>query len=180
MTVGFARPDASQLSFHMFERAVHPELFDVYAEARLTADDFAAAIRICEAGHLVEFRRGEHVVTEVTGHARQELPRRGLNLEYRLRGNRDTSVELPGGIRFHYSGHVEKLAAEVFAEIQQELQWDVPRALLSYEFPSVHRLTASALSIIRAEATSGSFAVHSFHTFPASLSVLRTQSLYEF
>lgn len=179
MNVGFARPDASLLAFQLFDRTLHPELFDTYAEAKLTADGFEAVLRICDAGHVVEFHSGRQHVTEVVGSLERELPQRGRRLAHQLKGGRDLNLELDG-LAFCCSAHVEQLDAEVFSEIHDELQADASKALLAYEFPSPHRLQKGALSVMQAEVTADSLLIHAFHTFPDSQSVLRTQSLYEY
>ncbi len=66
MSVDFARPDVANLVFHLFGRSVHPELFTVYAKAELRHQNYAAIIRICDAGHILSFRHKEQVLSEVT------------------------------------------------------------------------------------------------------------------
>jgi hypothetical protein len=179
MKVEFARPDVSQLSLHVFERTVHPELFDVYAETHIAGQGFEAVLRICVAGHVVEFRHGERRVTEVIGSLDQILPQRGRSLVQKLRGGRDLDVEADG-VAYCCSAHVEQLEPEVFDEVQGELQADAGKALLAYQFPTRHRLDSGALSVMQAEAAGSSLIIHAFHTFPESRSVLRTQSLFDF
>ena len=179
MKLEFARPDASQLSFHLFERALHPELFDIYAETHIAGNGFEALLRVCDAGHVLEFRQAERRLTEVIGSHEQELPQRGRSLVHRLRGGRDLDVEIDG-IAYCCSAHVEQLDPEVFDEVQGELQSDAAKALLAYQFPSRHRLESGALSLMQAEATASSLIIHAFHTFPESRSVLRTQSLFDY
>jgi hypothetical protein len=179
MKLEFARPDASQLSFRLFERALHPELFDIYAESHIAGNGFEALLRICDAGHVLEFRQGERRLTEVIGSHEQELPQRGRSLAHRLRGGRDLDVEIDG-IAYCCSAHVEQLDPEVFDEVQGELHADSAKALLAYQFPNRHRLESGALSVMQAEATASSLIIHAFHTFPESRSVLRTQSLFDY
>ena len=57
MKLQSARCDASHLAFHLFDRVIHPELFDSCAETHIAAAGFEAVLRICDAGHSVEFRR---------------------------------------------------------------------------------------------------------------------------
>lgn len=179
MKLEFARPDASQLAVRFFDRVLHPELFDTYAESHLKADRFDAALRICPGGHAIEFRHGRSRVTEVVGAVDQELPRRGCCLAHRLRGGRDLEFE-SGDVTFCCSAHVEQVAPEVFDTLHEELQHDAAGALLAFEFPVAHRLQRPALSVMQAEVTSSGFLVHAFHTFPHGHAILRTQSLFEF
>lgn len=179
MKLEFARPDVSQLSLHLFERAVHPELFDIYAETHIAGNGFEAVLRICAAGHVVEFRCGEHRVTEVIGSADQALPQRGRSLVHKLRGGRDLEAEVDG-VGYCCSAHIEQLEPEIFDEVHGELQVDAAKALVAYQFPTRHRLDSGALSVMQAEAASGSLIIHAFHTFPDSRAILRTQSLFDY
>lgn len=179
MNVQFARADASQLAFHLFDRAVHPELLDIFAESHIAAPGFEAVLRICGAGHAIEFRRGQRRITEVIGGADQELPQHGRCAVHRLRNGRDLEVGVDG-VDYCCSAHIERLEPEVFHEVHGELLTDSSKALLSYEFPSLHRLQPGAVSIMQAEATASSLIVHAFHTFPESRAVLRTQSLFDY
>ena len=179
MKLEFTRSDASQLAFRFFDRVLHPELFDTYAESHLASDRFEAVLRICRAGHAIEFRHDHTHVTEVVGTADQELPRRGCCLVHRLHSGRDLEYE-SDGVAFCCSASVEQVDPEVFDELHEELQQDAPGALLAYEFPVAHRLQKPALSVMQAEVTLTSFLLHAFHTFPEAHTIIRTQSLFEY
>ncbi|REJ95451.1 MAG: DUF2617 family protein [Planctomycetota bacterium] len=179
MKLEFARPDASQLVFQVFERSVHPELFDIYAETHIAAPGFEGVVRICRAGHVVEFRREGRHLTEVVASRDQQLPRRGRCASQLLHGGRDFDCEV-NGIAYCCSAHVEHVDAEVFSELQDELSVDASRALVSYRFPGANRLQPGPVSVIQAEATESCLVLHAFHTFPENRAILRTQSLFEY
>ena len=109
MNVGFARPNVSELIFHLYGRSIHPELFKIYNEVSIEQDGFRAVVRICDAGHMVEFHRNDHIVTEVATSDRQPLPRKKRFLEKRLRGNRDESFRFELGLRYQASYQLERL-----------------------------------------------------------------------
>jgi hypothetical protein len=180
MQVEYHQPDASQLAFRLYDRVLHPELFDRFAEALLTAGEFSTVLRICDGGHVLQFRHGNEVLTEVLGPTDQDLPTRGRCFGFRVRGNRDATHQLPAAIRYQCSTQVEQLAPDVFQDVNEELRKDARKAFLSYEFPGGHRLSPSPLSILQGEVGSRSLLLHAFHTFPESNAVLRTQSLFEF
>ncbi|MEZ6056856.1 MAG: DUF2617 family protein [Planctomycetaceae bacterium] len=181
MKVQHRRPSASQLALRLFQRTLHPELFTRVAEAELRLGDFVAIFRICEAGHTVEIRKGNVTLMEVMGPYDQDLPERGRCFGYHLRGSRDASHALECGIQYCCSAQLEQLEPELFWDAQQELSRDAQRAFLTYEFPTEgHRLAPAPLSTIEAELTRDSLVVHAFHTFPESLTILRTQSLLQF
>lgn len=164
----------------MYERALHPELFDAYVTGRVATKKFRTLVMICEAGHLAQFTFGEHSVAEVAGPAKRALPSTGLRERHALPQGKELFLELEGPVRYHFSGHVDKVDPEVFARINTELETDSRRAFLSYQFPRHSRLAAGPISIVNVEGSATSLIIHSFHTFPEELSILRTQSLFEF
>jgi hypothetical protein len=179
MQVQFVRPSAFELAFRLYERAIHPELFDIFSTYRTNGRNWAADIRISTAGHIVEFRDASQVVTEVTGPVSLTLPDRGLCVGHRLGGSKDWTFNLSRGLKVHFSAHVEAVDAEVFRNLDQELTIDAREATLAFRFPGGHRLQPSPLSVVQVESLPRGVMIHAFHTFPGNCAVLRTQSLYE-
>lgn len=179
MQLGFVRPRVAESSVRIYERALHPELFEPYITGRVATARFRAAVMICEAGHLAQFTVNGHTITEVTGPAKQSLPPSGLK-EQRTFGKGELFVEVDGPVQYHFAGHVDTVDAAAFARINMELEVDARRAFLSYQFPGQNRLVSGPQSVIKVEGSATSLIVHTFHTFPDELSILRTQSLFEF
>jgi hypothetical protein len=179
MQLQFVRPNAFDLAFRLYERAIHPELFEVFASIRVTGRNWVADVRISNAGHVVEFRDAVQTVTEVTGPAELVLPDRGLCVGHRLGGSKDWSFKLARGLNVHFSAHVEAVDVEVFRNLDQELTLDAGDATLAFRFPGGHRLQPGPLSVVQIETLTRGVMIHAFHTFPGNCAVLRTQSLYE-
>jgi len=175
----FVRPDAAKLEFHLYDRSVHPELFTVYREQAVWQDKYEAQIRICDAGHLVEFHHNGRSLTEVIAFQNQPLPHRKRAIERRLRGCRDESFRSACGVHYQISYQLEKLDPDVFLNYHEELVGDCERAAVSYSFPAGTRLAPCPLSLIRTDACRKNLLIHTFHTFPDSCAVVKTQSLFE-
>lgn len=179
MPLQFTRPSAFELAFRLYERAVHPELFEIYSVTKTAGRNWKASVLLTSAGHVVDFRANGSTVTEVTGPSSSVLPDRGLCLGHRLGGSRDWTVQLGRGLKVHYSAHVESVDAGVFRNLDQELTLDARDAAVSYRFPGGSRFRPGPLSVLQIEALPHSLMLHTFHTFPDNCAVLRTQSLYE-
>src|SRR5262245_16628919 len=156
MSVGFARPDISQMVFRVYGRSIHPELMRMYAETRTWQADYSASIRICAAGHTVEVRFGNDVVTEITSTKMQPLPQQKRLLERRLSGQHDESITFPGGVRYQASYQLEQLDHEVFMNFNEELVLDCSKAEISHRFPPASRIAPGPLSLIRVNAETDS------------------------
>ena len=179
MSVVFARPDVSELVFHVYNRTVHPELFRIVKQNEIHLHHLRATVRICEAGHVICVEHGNDFVTEVSATAAHSLPRTKRCLARRLRGQRDASFELASGLKYHMSFHVERLDPDVFLNFHEELSLDCDKANVAHRFPSSSRLSPSALSLVQTDITASSLLVHTFHTFPENCAVVKTQSLFE-
>jgi len=179
MSVQFARPKVTNMAFQVFARSVHPELFTVFRSRAFCRDDYLAEIRICEAGHIVSFRIRGATVTEIAATRDQPLPKNCRSFSRRLQGSRQQSVRFDAGIQYEVSYHVERLEADVFQNFHQELLVDAGRVELSHRFPSGNRFAPEPLSLVRADAQPDSLLVHTFHTFPESCAVVKSQSLFE-
>ncbi len=180
MHVQLIRPQATQLSFRLYERSLHPELFDAYAEASLLTADLQATCRICLGGHSVTLAHGGRVVTEVVGSDEDDFPEFGQCVRHRLRNGRDATAHLRSGAKYHWGAHVEFTDPEVFDYLHSELVSEIPSATLSYQFPAMHRLRPGPISLLILESLPHALSIRSFHTFPDDLAVLRTQSLLKF
>jgi hypothetical protein len=179
MSVGFARPDVSNLVFHLYGRTVHPELFRVHAETEYVLDRFTAVLRLCDAGHMIVFHTRGQTLTEVAADGDQPLPQRKRLLERKLRGCRDDSVRFECGLKYQVSYQLEKVDPDVFLCLHEELWHDCAKADLSHRFPAATRLAPGPVSLMRTETGPRSLLVHAFHTFPEECAIVKTQSLFE-
>src|SRR5688500_18437977 len=103
MPRNYARTRAADLRYHLFDRSVHPELFDVLRRAEIGEADYRATLVITGQSHVVSMRVGAETVTEVIAPPGVPLPRAGLRSSIQLtRGARDEVTRVEGAI--HYRG----------------------------------------------------------------------------
>ncbi|WP_166821847.1 DUF2617 family protein [Thalassoroseus pseudoceratinae] len=178
MTVEVARPDVADLTFQMYERSVHPELFQVTAELRIERENYTAEFRLWEAGHVISFRHGRECLTEVIATRQQMLPLHRRRVERRIQGCQHESQRFED-VRYDASFQLERLESNVYERCHDELAHDLRTADLACAFATNPRFGPLPMSLMRIDATQDSLLVHAFHTFPDSLAVVKTQSLYE-
>jgi len=82
------RPKVAELSFQLFGRALHPELFEVHKTRTVERGEFSARLDITSAGHVITWRYRGLTLTEVAASAQHPLPERRRLLSYRLKGQR--------------------------------------------------------------------------------------------
>jgi hypothetical protein len=175
----FVRPKVSELVFRLYDRPLHPELFDSLAVRRVERDGYRLTARITRSGHALTWERGLLCLTEVTATADQELPGAGQRLSHRFGGERQARCEVAPGVRYQVSSQVETLLPEQFLHIQEELRADGERKGLVFHFRPHDRLGLAPLGVMIVEALPACLSASAFHTFPDEFAVVKTQSLIE-
>ncbi len=173
------RPKVAELVFQLYEKPLHPELFDVFAQRRVERGSYCATVQITSAGHVITWRCGGVTLCEVAASAHQVLPQRKRLFSHRLKGQRSEQVDLRRGISYQSSFQLEPVDPEVFWTFQEELRQDGQHEGLLYHFRSSGRMSLGAISYIHVETRNRLFLVQAFHTFPDDYAIVKSQSLFE-
>lgn len=174
-----ARPKVAELTFQLYGRPLHPELFQVYETCTIERGEYTAKIDITSAGHVVTWRYAGLTLAEVATSARHPLPKMRRLLAYGLKGHRTDCVKCRGGVSYQMSFELEPTEPEVFWTFQQELTNEGQRRGMLHHFDSSGRLALGALSYLNLEARSRSLLIQAFHTFPEDYAVVKSQSLFQ-
>lgn len=178
MGVDSLRPRVSDLSFLLYGRPLHPELFEVVASRQVRRGDYDLTVQITRTGHVIAWSDRQVHLTEVAA-ADQPLPERRRLFQHRLRGEQTEVVACGNGISYQASFQVEMLAPEIFLHVHDEILADGGKRGLLHNFQPNHRLCLAPLGFVSIEAKPDCLFVSSFHTFPDEHTVVKTQSLIE-
>ncbi len=178
MGVDIIRPRVCDLTFQVYGRPLHPELFDILAVRKVQREDYELTVRITRTGHVISFSNRSVYLTEVAA-TDQPLPETRRLLRYRLRGEHTDTVLCAGGISYQTSFQVEVLAPEIFLHVHDEIMADGGKRGLLHNFQPHHRLALAPLGFVSVEARPGCLFLSAFHTFPDEHTVIKTQSLIE-
>ncbi len=179
MGVGHGRSRFADLSFHVFDRPVHPDWFSVRQHRRLTSQGWEADLRVIEGGHTVVFRSGTVWLTEVLSGPQTELPGAGRLFQSRVRHERTATLQPGAAVEYQTSFEVERVDPEVFAHLSDEMTLDAAPGRMFHRFAPENRLAPAPIVHIRFEARTRGLTVHAFHTYPEERAIVRTQSLFE-
>lgn len=171
------RPKIHDLAFRLYDRPIHPELFEPVAERAIQIDGATLVARLTAHGHVLEWHRGDDHLVELTSANDRELPP-GHRLLHPFAGERRGRCEL-AGVRYQVSLHAEVLPPEVFLHVHDELVADGAKRGLLFHFAPHRRMALVPLGLIAVEMLPTGLAVATFHTFPAECAVVKTQSLIE-
>ncbi|HIA18707.1 MAG TPA: DUF2617 family protein, partial [Planctomycetaceae bacterium] len=134
------RPKVADLSFQLYGRSLHPELFTVYTSRHVSRGGYEATVAITSAGHVISWRYDGIILTEVAASAQHPLPQRRRLLSYPLKGARSDRLECRGGVTYEASFQLEAVDPEVFWTFQRELTQQSDRQGLLHIFDSSGRL----------------------------------------
>lgn len=172
------RPKVAELTFQLYGRPLHPELFQTYRSRRVDRGKYQAQIDITSAGHVITWRHGGVTLTEVAAAAGNPLPKARRLLFHRLRGEHH-DLHRSRGVVYQMGFQLEIAEPEIFWGFQQELLQDGQRSGLLHTFDGGGRLALGAISCIHLETRDRSLLIQAFHTFPADLAIVKSQSLFE-
>ncbi len=173
------RPKVAELTFQLYGRPLHPELFQVYETCTIERGPYTAKIDITSAGHMVTWRYAGLTLTEVATSSHHPLPKMRRLIAYNIKGQRTDRVECRGGVSYQMSFQLEPAEPEVFWTFQQELTLQGKRQGMLHCFDSNGRMATGALSYINLEARNRSLLIQAFHTFPDDYAIVKSQSLFQ-
>lgn len=175
----FVRPKVAELVFRLYDRPLHPELFDVLVAKTVRRDGYTFTARLTATGHVLSWTDGRVHVEEVTATADMDLPETGRRLGHPFEASRTARCELPGGVRYQISAQLEVLQPEQFTHVHEDLALEGARKGLAFHCRSENRLSLSPLGVVIATAVPSGLSLTAYHTFPDEFSVIKTQSLIE-
>lgn len=173
------RPKVAELTFQLFGRTLHPELFQVHQTRTVERGGYVAKIDITSAGHVVTWRYAGMTLTEVAASSQHPLPQKRRLMSYRLRGERHDRVECRGGVKYEVQFQLEPVPADVFWTFQHELAQDANRRGMLQRFDSSGRMALGALSYVNVETRNRCLLVQAFHTFPDDFAIVKSQSTFQ-
>ena len=178
MTVTTIRPRVSELTFQVFGRALHPELFQVFKSSQFSRSNFSATVDITSDGHRITWTSGTVTLTEVAASARQLLPQRRRLAAHSLEGKLAERLEYHMGVQYRYEYALERVPAEMFWMIQHQLGETAKNHELIQVFQNSGRMAIGGLSFVHLESRQRSLRVQAVHTFPDDLALVRTESCF--
>lgn len=167
------------LNFRVYRRALHPELFEIYRRERIVQPSFDATIWITGCSHVISFSVGRETISEVMAEEGDELPERGLEAQYRFRGEKQHELLLDTTIHYLMNFQVESMSAKLYAQTHQDLARAATRHGLFVPFPAWRTQGLTPFTYIDYQAKPDSLHVFAFHAFPDALTVVKTQSIFE-
>jgi hypothetical protein len=177
MSFASVRPRVAEMRYQLLGRSVHPELFQIYKTHQVRRENYCVQLSITADGHYITWRSGKNVLTEVATSATQLLPSGDRLLEMPLRDQRQDCISGPEySYRYHFQ--MERISADMFWSIQQQLGQVASNHELIQVFNSSGRVSVGGLSFIHVESRLRVLKVQAIHTFPDDYVLVKTESCF--
>ena len=178
MNIGQKQSVAS-LRFFLYERPIHPELFDIYHDHHIIKQGYEAQIWVTGCTHVIGFFREGCSLLEVTADVDNILPSRGQLVEMPFRGERDYQRKRPGEINYLTSFQVERMSPAVYSKTHHDLARSGAQRGLFVPFPRWMSQSLTPFTYIDYQAKPNELHVFTYHSFPEELTIVKTQSIFE-
>ena len=172
------RPKVAELTFKVYGRALHPELFEVLQSRCVERNGFQAKVDITSAGHVVTWRYEGQTLTEVASASNHPLPEKRRLMSHRLNGKQVDQLSCRGGTKYEVNFELEPADPEVFWAFQKQLIANEQRQGMLHTFDASGRVPMGAISYIHVETRERSLLIQALHTFPDDCAIVKSQSKF--
>jgi hypothetical protein len=168
------------LTFNLFQRPLHPELFQIYAKRQLKTNRYEALVWITGCTHVVSVFAGDICLSEVISTPGQPLPQRGLIERFQFRGQRSHKCTLSRGLGYMTDFQIEKMSPNLYRQSHYDLERFAQNRGLFVKFPELETGGLQPFCYVDYEARQNELHVHTFAAYPEQVAMLKTQSLFDF
>ena len=173
------------LKLILFERPLHPELFNIHDEITVCKPSWNAQIWITGCSHVVMFSSSDHTLTEVITDDRTPLPKRGLVWSIPFKGEKSHERRCNGDIQYMMNFQVDTMSDRVYCKTHQELihKGETHGFLVTYPQWATTKIdnknSMTPFSYITCDSRPNGLHIMTFHAYPDATTIIKTQSIFE-
>jgi hypothetical protein len=145
-----------ELTFNLFQRPLHPELFTIYAKRKLLTEKYEADIWVTGCTHVAAIYAGDVCLTEVI------------------------KCTLSRGVSYMTDFQIEKMSANLYRQSYIELEKFAKKRGIFVKFPASEIDGLVPFCYIDFEARRTELHLHTFSAHPDQITMIKTQSLFNF
>ena len=169
-----------ELMFSLFQRSLHPELFQIYAQRRLRTDRYEALIWVTGCTHVVSVFSDDVCLSEVVSTPGQMLPQKGLLERFHFRGPKSHKCTLSRGLSYMTDFQVEKMGPNLYRQSHTDLERFARNRGVFVKFPHLGSGGLEPFCYVDFEARRNELHIHTFAAYPDQITMVKTQSLFDF
>jgi hypothetical protein len=168
-----------QLTFSLFERPLHPELFEIHAHRQVKTDNYEVIIWVTGCTHVVGVFSGNHSLSEVVSIPEQPLPAGGLLERFHFGDSDKHQYTQSQTIGYTMDCQTEKMTPKKYKQSRTELERLANDRGVLVKHPDCEPGCLQPFRYIDFEAKQTELHVHTFSAFPDQSAMIKTQSLFD-
>ncbi len=168
------------LTFNLFQRPLHPELFQIYAERKLQTQKYESVIWVTGCTHVVSVFAGDICLSEVVSAPGQLLPQRGLIERFQFSGPKSHKCTLSRGLSYITDFQVERMTPTLYQQCSVDLERFASTRGIFVKFPEQKFGELQPFCYVDFEARQTELHIHTFAAYPQQITLVKTQSLFDF
>jgi hypothetical protein len=169
-----------ELTFSLFQRSLHPELFQIYAKRHFKTEKYEAIIWVTGCTHVISVFTDGLCLSEVVSSPSQMLPERGLIERFQFKGPRSHKCTLSRGISYMTDFQVEKMSPNLYRQSHIDLERFARSRGIFVKFPTLEVGGLQPFCYVDFEARRSELHVHTFAAYSDQVTMIKTQSLFDF
>ncbi|TFG47766.1 MAG: DUF2617 family protein [Candidatus Brocadiia bacterium] len=169
-----------ELTFSLFQRPLHPELFQIYAKRQIKNEKYEADIWVTGCTHVISIQAGDIHLSEVVSSPGQMLPDRGLIERFQFKGPQSHKCTLSRGLSYRTDFLVEKMSPSIYRQSHTDLKGFARNRGIFVKFPDLEVDGLQPFCYVDFEARGEELHVHTFSAYPDQVTIIKTQSLFDF
>ncbi len=170
----------SELTFSLYQRPLHPELFKIYDKRQFKNEKYETIIWATGCSHVISVFVNDLCLTELISTPTQMLPRRGLVERFQFKGQRNHKCTLARGLSYMTDFQIEKMSTNLYRQSHMDLEKFARNRGIFVKFSKHEAAGLQPFSYIDFEARKDELHVHTFHAYPDQVTIVKTQSLFDF
>ena len=169
-----------ELSFSLYQRPLHPELFNIYDKRHLKTEKYETYIWATGCSHVVSVHVLNICLTELISAPGQMLPKEGLIERFNFKSRKNHKCTISKGLSYMTDFQVEKMSPNLYRQSHTDLERFARNRGVFVKFPMLAVAGLEPFSYIDFEARREELHVHTFHAYPDQVTIIKTQSLFDF
>lgn len=179
MSVSHKSSNTQIFRLMLYQRALHPELFELKGRRIFRHGEYEAEVWICPSAHVVRFQVNDSCFTETVIAEGDHLPEHGLLHALPCVGEKDYELESSSKVGYVTTVQTEMLTENLYRSTYQEMR-DLATEDNGLLFEWEDGPDSKCLSMLDVQTYKREFHIQGYHMVASPSMILRTQSIFEF
>jgi len=172
-------PELRGLRLYVYRRPLHPELFRIFLQQKVTMSRYEADLLVLALGHVVCFHAAGSTITELVVTESDLFSQKGLVEKLTVARPHEYEFHLDQTIHYLVSTQAEQMSQAVFErEYGQMVAYGRKHGLFMQFRQWPEHEGMSPFSLVDYDRRPGELCLSAYHTFPARKLMLKIQSVF--